>query len=355
MENRKRIHKPAAKGLILAAVLVLSGCTTQSTPALNKYEAQYMDYFNTVTSVTLYLEDDAKFKKTEAMVQSEFERYHQLYDIYNNYKGINNIKTINDNAGIMPVKVDADIIRLVQFSIDQYEQTNGKMNIAMGSVLSIWHEYREAGMKNQQGNQIPDLEQLMRANKHTDISLIQIDEEKSTIYLPDADMSLDVGSIAKGYAVQQIGKSLSKSGVTSGLISAGGNVLTIGSKGDGTPWRVGVQNPDINAEKGYLHALDLKDMALVTSGSYQRYFDANGIRYHHIINPDTLMPWNEYVSVTILCRDSGIADALTTALFNMPLEEGMNLIQGMEETEAMWVYPDGKEVYSPGFEAYIDD
>lgn len=355
MKRIKRIHRLAAIGLILAALLVLPGCTSQSKPLLSKYEAQYMDYFDTVTSVTFYLENDAEFKEMEGFVQAEFKRYHQLYDIYNNYEGINNIKTINDNAGITPVTVDADIIRLLQFSIKQYEITKGKMNIAMGSVLSIWHEYREAGMKNQMGNQIPDQVQLIRANEHTDIRQIQIDEAKSTVYLPDPDMRLDVGSIAKGYAVQKIGESLSRSGVVSGLISAGGNVLTIGKKGDGTPWRVGVQNPDINAEKGYLHALNLQDMALVTSGSYQRYFEVEGIRYHHIINPDTLMPWNEYVSVTILCRDSGVADALTTALFNMPLEEGMELVQSQEDTEAMWVYPDGKEVYSPGFQAYIDD
>lgn len=354
MKRKKRLHMAAA-GLILAAVFLLSGCTSPSTPPLKKYEVQYMDYFDTVTSVTLYLESDAKFKETESLVQSEFKRYHQLYDIYNSYPGINNIKTINDNAGITPVTVDADIISLLQFSIDQYEKTDQKMNIAMGSVLSIWHEYRETGMKNQQGNQIPDLEQLIRANEHTNINQIQINKEKSTVYLPDAEMKLDVGAVAKGYAVQRICESLSRSGVTSGLISAGGNVQTIGLKGDGAPWRVGVQNPDINAEKGYLHALSLQDMALVTSGSYQRYFEVEGVRYHHIINPDTLMPWNEYVSVTILCRHSGDADALSTAVFNMPLEEGMELIQGLEETEAMWVYPDGKEVFSPGFQSYIDD
>lgn len=355
MKRKRKIRKLAAEFLVLAAVLVLSGCTLRSAPKLNKYEAQYMDYFDTVTSVTFYLENESQFKEVDQLVRSEFERYHQLYDIYNNYKGINNIKTINDNAGIIPVTVDADIIRLLQFAIGQYEVTGGKMNIAMGSVLSIWHEYREAGMKNRDGYQIPDLEQLMRADQYTDIHLIRIDEAKSAVYLADPNMKLDVGAVAKGYAVQRICESLTRAGVTSGLISAGGNVRTIGQKGDGTPWRVGVQNPDIYAEKGYLHALNLEDMALVTSGSYQRYFEVNGVRYHHIINPDTLMPWNEYVSVTILCRDSGIADALSTALFNMTPEAGMALIQEMEETEAMWVYPDGKEVYSPGFQNYIDD
>lgn len=357
MKTTKRIRGLVVNSLILTAlfVLSLSGCADLAAPPLTKYEAQYMDYFDTVTSVTFYLENEEQFKAAESLVRSEFERYHQLYDIYHNYSGMNNIKTINDNAGIVPVKADADIISLLQFAIKEYELTGGKTNVALGSVLSIWHEYRETGMKNESGNQIPDLEQLIRANEHTDIHQIRIDTAKSTVYLPDADMRLDVGSVAKGYTVQRIGEKLSRTGVKSALISAGGNVLTIGKKGDGTPWRVGVQNPDFNAEKGYLHALNLQDMSLVTSGSYQRFFEVDGVRYHHIINPDTLMPWNEYVSVTILCRDSGVADALSTALFNLPFEKGMALIESQKDTEAMWVYPDGREVFSPGFEAYIDD
>ncbi|MGL5437747.1 MAG: FAD:protein FMN transferase [Lachnospiraceae bacterium] len=352
MNNKKRM---LAAGVILAAVLMLSSCSPLTGPKLNKYEAQYMDYFDTVTSVTLYLESDKAFEETEAWLESELERYHRLYDIYNNYNGLNNIKTINDNAGIVPIVVNSDIIRMIQFSIEQYERTDGKVNIAMGRVLSIWHEYRSARMENQKGAQVPDMVQLLKANEYTDIYQIQIDVAKSTVFLPNENMKLDVGAIAKGYAVQQITEGLRKRGVTSALVSAGGNVKTIGQRGDGSAWRVGIQSPDANSSKGYLYAVSLQDMTLVTSGSYQRYYEVEGVRYHHIINPDTLMPWNEYVSVTILSRDSGMADALSTALFNTPLEEGMALIETLEDTEALWVYSDGEEVYSSGFGKYIDD
>lgn len=352
----KKMHRGRFAGLLVVLLAgFLTGCAGRQLPTLNKYEKVYLDYFDTVTEITVYTEKEQQFDEIAGNFEAELKRCHQLYDIYHNYDGINNIKTINDNAGITPVAVDKDIIRLLQFAVEQYDKTDGKMNIAMGSVLSIWHNYREAGMMNLKGAQVPDLEQLMRANEHTDIHLIQIDVEKSTVYLPDREMRLDVGAVAKGYAVQQIGEKMKKEGVTSALLSVGGNVQTIGSRGDGTSWRVGVQNPDVNADKAYLHALKLHDMALVTSGSYQRYYDVGDVRYHHIINPETLMPWNEYVSVTILCKDSGVADALSTAVFNMPFQQGEKLVESMADTEAMWVYPDGTEQYSSGFKAYIDE
>lgn len=352
----KKMHWGRFAGLLIMLLAgLLTGCTGRQLPKLNKYDKVYLDYFDTVTEITVYTEREQQFDQITRNFEAELQRYHQLYDIYHNYDGINNIKTINDNAGITPVVVDKDIIRLLQFAVEQYDETDGKVNVALGSVLSIWHNYREAGMMNLEGAQVPDLEQLMRANEHTDIRLIQIDVEKSTVYLPEREMRLDVGAVAKGYAVQKISEKMKKEGVASALISVGGNVQTIGLRGDGTPWRVGVQNPDVKADKAYLHALRLHDMALVTSGSYQRYYDVGGMRYHHIINPDTLMPWNEYVSVTILCTDSGVADALSTAVFNMPFQQGEKLIESMADTEAMWVYPDGKEIYSSGFKAYIDE
>lgn len=354
--NQKKIYGGRFAGLLIVLLAgLLTGCVERQLPKLTKYDKVYLDYFDTVTEVTVYTEREQQFEQIARNFEAELQRYHKLYDIYHSYEGINNIKTINDNAGVTPVAVDKDIIRLLQFAVEQHDKTDGKVNVAMGSVLSIWHHYREAGMMNLEGAQVPDLEQLLRANDHTDIHLIQIDVEKSTVYLPDREMRLDVGAVAKGYAVQQIGEKMKKEGVTSALISVGGNVQTIGLRGDGAPWRVGVQNPEMNTGKAYLYALSLYDMALVTSGSYQRYYDVGDVRYHHIINPETLMPWNEYVSVTILCKDSGIADALSTAVFNMPFQQGENLIESMTDTEAMWVYPDGTEKYSSGFKSYIDE
>lgn len=157
----------------------------------------------------------------------------------------------------------------------------------MGSVLSIWHEYREAGLKDPSRAQIPDMQKLQQAAQHTDLEQVQIDPQASTVYLPDQEMSLDVGAIAKGYATKRLAETLEEAGVTSALLSLGGNVETIGTKADGKPWRVGVQNPDTSAAQSYLKVVNLNDSCLVTSGTYQRYYEVDGVRYHHIINPDT--------------------------------------------------------------------
>lgn len=345
----------AKKVILLAAAFafLLSGCAGNG-PKLTAYDAQYLDYFDTITSITICAESEEQFQEYKSLAEDTMEKYHELFDIYNNYDGVNNIKTINDNAGIAPVTVDPEMIGLLEFSRQEYEETGGKVNVAMGSILSIWHTYREDGIADPSRAQIPGMQGLLQAAEHTDLEQVQIDRQASTVYLPDEAMSLDVGAIAKGYATKRLAETLKEAGVTSALLSLGGNVETIGSKADGKPWRVGVQNPDTSAAQSYLHVLKLTDTCLVTSGTYQRYYEVDGVRYHHIIDPDTLMPENTYDSVTILCSDSAKADALSTAVFNMAPEEGMKFVESLDGVEALWVYPGGKETQSSGFQAYVE-
>lgn len=346
-----KIRLPA---LLLAAALLLAGCGAKEKK-LEAYDAQYLDYFDTITSITIYAESEEQFDKYEEAFRSEMERYHRLFDIYNSYSGLNNVKTVNDNAGISPVQVDPELIRLLELSVKEWEETDGRVNVAMGSVLSLWHQYREEGLADPERAQLPDPSQLRRAAEHVDITQMVLDKEKSTVYLPDSAMSLDVGAVAKGYAANRICEKLREMGVTSALISIGGNVQTIGVRGDGKPWRVGVQNPDISSPNSYLHVMDLSDMALVTSGVYQRFYEVDGVRYHHIIHPDSLMPWQKYASVTILCPDGGRADALSTAVFNMEPEVGQAFVESQEGVEALWILPDGEEIFSSGFRDYMEE
>ncbi len=224
----------------------------------------------------------------------------------------------------------------------------------MGSVLEIWHDYRTEGIDDPENAELPPMEKLKTAKNHTDINKIIIDEVNSTVYLADKDMSIDVGSVGKGYAVERVCRDVEKKGFKHGLVSVGGNVKAIGNKGiDNQMWNVGVENPDRESEKKSLVTLKIENMSLVTSGDYQRYYTVNGVQYHHIINDDTLMPSTYFRAVTILHKDSGYADALSTAVFNMPYEKGLEFINSHENIEAMWVFKNGDIKYSMNFKSYI--
>ena len=235
-----------------------------------------------------------------------------------------------------------------------YEITSGKVNVAMGSVLSIWHEHRDYGRDNPESATLPDMETLRMASAYMDIDKVIIDEEASTVYLEEAEMSLDVGGIGKGYAVQKTAEYAREIGLTDVLISVGGNAVALGKKADGALWKIGVENPDSENDEAYVAVVNVTDACVVTSGDYQRYYEVDGVRYCHIIHPDTLMPANTFSSVTIVSADSGWADALSTAVFNMTLEEGMTLINSLSDTEAMWVTPESELYYSDGFEKLMD-
>ena len=332
---------------LLLAVVLLSGCAGQKQPEKKQYTATFLTLFDTVTSIVGKAESQEEFRKTAQSVHDELLVYHQLFDIYNDYEGLNNLKTINDNAGIAPVQVDRKIIELLKDCREYYRLTGGKVNVAMGSVLYLWHEARNDGINDPASAYLPQQETLEKAALHTDFDAVVIDEEASTVYLSDPEMRLDVGAVAKGWSVQRVCEK-APSGL---LISVGGNVCGTGPKDEtGTPWVVGVQNPD--GGENYLHTLYLAKGSVVTSGDYQRAYVVDGEIYHHIIDPDTLWPSAYWRSVTVVSDDSGLADALSTALFVLPLEAGMDLVES-SGAEAMWVDRDGNIFYSQGFEALI--
>jgi thiamine biosynthesis lipoprotein len=310
--------------------------------------------FDTVTRIVGYSKSKEEFTEYAQIIYDNLKEYHQLYDIYNDYEGINNIKTINDNAGIKPVKVDKRIIDLIKFSKDMYEKTNGKTNIAFGAVLRIWHEYRTIGIEDPANAALPPEEELRIASEHTNIEDIIIDEEQSTVFLRDPFMSLDVGAVAKGYATEQVSKIAKESGMNSALLSVGGNVRAINKNvTSNEPWNVGIQNPDTEAEESVIKIVKLDDSSLVTSGDYERFYIVDGEKYNHIINPDTLYPAKYFTAISIICKDSGLADALSTAVFCMPFEEGLEFINSLPEAEAMWIFSDKTIKYSDNFESFI--
>ena len=333
--------------ILLAACLLLSGCAGKAEPEKKQYNATFLDLFDTVTTVVGRAESEEIFRGWAQAVHDQLLYYHQLFDIYNDYEGVNNLKTVNDNAGVAPVKVDPEIIALLRDCVSYYELSGGKVNVAMGSVLQLWHEARHDGINDPANAYLPKGEALKAAAEHMDLSALVIDAAASTVFITDPNVRLDVGAVAKGWSVQRVAGAVPDCL----LLSVGGNVCATGPKDEtGTAWVVGVQDP--NGGDNYLHTLTVSKGSVVTSGDYQRAYVVDGELYHHIIDPNTLYPSTLWRSVTILSEDSGLADALSTALFVLPLEEGKVLLE-KAGAEAMWVDREGKMFYSPGFEESI--
>lgn len=336
--------------LVLAMVL-LTGCKTsdkkqETGMEKTQYQASFLNLFDTVTTILGYAETEEEFEKITDEIYADLEKYHQMFDIYNEY-GTNNIKTINDQAGIAPVKVDSEIIQLLLDCKEYYNITDGRVNVAMGSVLQLWHETREAGINDLQNAVIPEENALKEAAKHCDIESIIIDEEASTVYLKDPEMSLDVGAVAKGWATQRVCE-MAPGGL---LVSVGGNVKATGPKPGNISWVVGIQSPwDDNTD--YVHTLYVNQESVVTSGDYQRYYTVDGEKYHHLIDPETLYPGKQWNAVSVVCEDSGLADALSTALFLLPKEEGEKIAK-QNGAVACWIASKEKIYYSEGFKEII--
>ena len=325
-------------------ICLLGGCN--KNPQYIKFSGNFFDTFDTITQVVGYSQTKDEFEVYMTKIHNRMLELHKLFDKYNTYEGINNIKTINDNAGKNPVKVDKEIIDLILFSKSMYENTGRKTNIAMGAVLKIWSEYRDEAELHPEDAKIPPMKDLIAANEHTSINKVIVDVENSTVYLEDPLMSLDVGAVAKGFATEILAEEIQKEGFISGIISAGGNIRTIGKPLNGTRerWGIGIQNPDnvvTNEGSNVLETVFIKDTSVVSSGDYQRYYMVGDKVMHHIIDPKTLMPGDYYRAVSVISKNSARADFLSTTIFLLPYEESRTLVESLDGVEALWVFDDG--------------
>lgn len=336
--------------MILGLLVILTGCPETANEA-KKIEPKGMvnfTFFDTVSYVYCYADNTNEvFEERANGVWDVLNEYHQLFDIYYEYSGVTNLKTLNKNAGGEAMVVDQKLIDFLLYAKELYEQTGGEMNVMMGSVLKLWHDCREAG------NRIPGEDELAEANLHTDISSLEIDVENSTVRITDSEASLDVGALGKGYATEMAAKYLESTGAESYVLNIGGNIRIIGQKPDGSGWKTGIKNPaDTSTFASYI---TIADTSCVTSGDYERYFIVGGEKYHHIIDKDTLMPAKYFSSVTIITKDSGLADALSTALFAMSYEDGIALVEKIGGVDVLWITADGTQYMTEGFSGLLTD
>ena len=344
--------------LCLCCVLGLLAGFVGCSSSADKIEPQgraFFTYFDTVSYVYSYAGDsEDTLNERSAAVSDILREYHQLFDIYHEYSGITNLCTINKSAGGEPLKVDKKLVDFLLYSKELYEVTDGEMNVMLGSVLRLWHDARTLASEDPANAYIPSEEALAEAKNHTDISLLEIDAENCTVRITDPEASIDVGALGKGYATEQAAQYLREIGAESYVLNIGGNISIIGHKVDGSAWNTGIRNPQDPSGEPLIY-FGLADTACVTSGNYERYYIVEGEKYHHIIDKDTMMPAEYFDSITVITKDSALADTFSTALYCMSYEEGLELAESMEDVEVLWIFSDGTMKMTSGLEALVTE
>lgn len=328
---------------VLLCLCCLSGCEAQP----ERYAASYWDSFDTLIEIIGYEKSQDAFDSSMQRAHALLLRLHAVFDRYNAHPGVAGVYALN-HAGGQPVQVEPELLKLLSEwrALNDSGGQAAPVNPALGTVIDIWKEYRE------QNAAVPDMDILQAANLHTSQAAIQIDMEMGTVQLMDAQMQLDLGAMAKGYAVEQLAQLLDDI-MPAYLINAGGNVRAGKPPQDGRAhWTVALTDPAQPTD--HLMRLGIEDLSVVTSGGYQRYYELNGVRYHHIIDPSTLMPGDRYLQTTVIMKDSGTADYLSTALFLLSYEEGLALAQSLG-ADAVWVMPDGTIQMTSGAQALVID
>lgn len=366
LNGGKALKRLIALLSILIILFSLCGCTSNQKDTSNTSDTSeeidfqlrqnyYTDIFDTIFTFLAYTDTQSEFDELSEDVHSFLLEYHKLYDVFNKYDGFNNLRTINENAGIQPVEVDQKIIDLLLFCRDMTEKTKGTVDVTYGRIMSLWHTFIK--LANDEENPIvsmPNDIDIQKSLKCNGWDKIVIDDEKNTVFIKDSMVLLDVGAIAKGYAVQKAAEYIKAKNIPYAVINMGGNVTTIGGRGnDKDDWVVGIADPENYENEKYMMTIGVKDKSVVTSGDYERYYIADDNRYCHIIDLSTGYPANTVRGVTVVADDSGFADALSTALFVMPVEEGQKLVESIDNVEAIWILQKNKTVMSSGFKQYV--
>ena len=325
------MNKHIFPALGLAAALLLSGCSAQSTPVSRQFFA--MD-----TIMTL----EASGKEAEDALDQAVDSIYRLEALWDVTDENSEIWDLNHSGGAW-VELSPETVELLNGALELCALTGGALDLTAYPAVRAWGfttgEYR-----------VPtpaELEELLPRIDYTKLEL----DAAGRARLPEG-MELDLGSVAKGYAGQMLADQLREAGVVSALLQLGGNIQTVGARADGSPWRVAVQDPSSDGQAA-LGVVEVTDRAVVTSGGYQRYFEEDGVRYWHIMDPDTAAPARSgLASVTVIGADGMVCDALSTALFVLGAENAMAFWRENPqlEVELVLVGEDGTVWITPGLE-----
>ena len=297
-------------------------------------------YMDTYIYVKLEEKDTKKVEQAFEQIETIYQEYHRLADRYQAYDGVINLYTIHNNAfETETLTLDPRLYHMIAYGKDWYLKSNGKLDISMGNVLDVWKQYRDA----QTG--VPTLEELKEQDTYSINDIVLLENNQ----IQNNHVNIDLGSIAKGYATEMVGEYLESIGITNYLINAGGNVK-VGTPKNKDKFSIGIEDP--NSRVGDVcKVIYGKNISVVTSGGYERYYEYEGQKYHHIIDPNTFMPTNYMKSVTVITEDSRLGDILSTILFLLPIEEGQKIIEPLN-AEAIWYTNEDTIITSSGMSAY---
>lgn len=273
----------------------------------------------------------------EAAIDAAFLEMERVELVFSRHLKDSIVTKINQQAGQW-VTVTEEVLALLGKALHYSALSSGAFDITIGRLVDLWGFGTGA-------NQVPNEMELRQALGSIGYRGVEVDANAKRVMIP-AGAKIDLGGIAKGYAVDQAQKVLEAAGIKSGMIYAGGDITTIGAKPDGSTWRVGVQHPRDSAK--LIAVVELENKTIVSSGDYERYFIDNGIRYHHIINPHTGYPTQGVISVTVYGPEAADADALSTAVFVLGMERGCELIESLPGYEAIIVDQSGNIWVSSG-------
>lgn len=317
--------------VLCCAMLLLSSCDVNIPHAISSdKESRKLLALDTVIDITVY----------DSPGEDVFTTIEDWLDLYENRFSTtiadSEISNLNNNRGTFQT-VTPETFNLLKRAVQATEATNGAFDIAVYPIVKAWgfttDEYR-----------VPSAEELSRLIMFTDSRKIQFNDENFSVRLL-SDMQIDLGGIAKGYIAMKLAEKIEQKGVTSALISLGGNIQAIGSKPDGSAWQVGIQHPDY--DNRYIGVLSINNEAAITSGAYQRYFEQDGKRYHHIIDPSTGAPSeSDLLSVTVVTNDGTMGDAVSTAFFVMGSEKTKEFLDKNSQFNVVMLTKDYKVLVS---------
>ena len=289
----------------------------------------------TVCSITLYEEKgDFNFDEVFKIIELIEDRMSPVITD-------SELDRINSNAGTGPISVSEDTYLVIKEGIRYAELAGSKFDISIGPLVNLW------GIGTEYQN-VPEPAAIGAVIPLIGSEYIRLNDIDRSVFLEKKGMAIDLGGIAKGYAADAVRDFLLERGFTRGIINLGGNVLTFGSKAPWTPWKIGIQNP-IDSNGNYIGILETGESAVVTSGIYERYFEKDGNRYHHILDPDSGYPVeNELLSITIVTGKGITADAYSTVAFSAGLEKGMELLESIANMEGIFITKEKKVYTSSG-------